>query len=101
MNKFIVERNLPDAGSLTPEELQIMSQLSCQVMDKLGKSYYWIQSYITKDKIYCVHIAENEDMVRQHARLGNFPINTISEVIAVIDPLTSYGYHKPRSGKLV
>jgi len=89
MKKFVVERNLPGAGQLTATELQTISQTSCEVMNQLGKPYHWIQSYITGDKIYCIHIAENEQVVREHARLGRFPINTIAEIKAIIDPLTA------------
>ncbi|HEV8508010.1 MAG TPA: DUF4242 domain-containing protein [Chitinophagaceae bacterium] len=89
MKKFIVERNLPGAGNLTPEELQAISQAFCDAIGQLGKSYHWIESYITNDRIYCVHIAENECDVREHAKLGNLPINTVNEVITIIDPLTT------------
>ena len=89
MKKFVVERNLPGAGNLTPEELQFISQTSCEAITRLGKPYHWIQSFVTDDKIYCVHIAENQEVVREHARLGKFPVNTIAEVKVVIDPLTS------------
>jgi hypothetical protein len=89
MKKFIVERNLPGAGDLTPEELQGLSQTSCEVIEQMGKPYHWIQSYIAVDKIYCVHIAESEAMVRQHAKLGRFPINRVMEVKMIIDPTTS------------
>ena len=89
MKKFVVERNLPGAGNLTPEELQSISQTSCEAITRLGKPYHWIQSFVTDDKIYCVHIAENQEVVREHARLGKFPVNTIAEVKVVIDPLTS------------
>jgi hypothetical protein len=89
MKKFVVERHLPGAGQLTAEELQSISQTSCEVMSRLGKPYHWIQSFITNDKIYCIHIAENEQTVREHAKLGRFPINTIAEVKAIIDPLTA------------
>lgn len=89
MKKFVVERNLPGAGNLTPEELQTISQASCEAIDQLGKPYNWIQSFVTGDKIYCVHEAESEAVIREHARLGKFPINTVSEVKAIIDPLTS------------
>ena len=88
MKKFVVERNLPGAGNLTPQELQALSQTSLEVISKLGKPYHWIQSFVTEDKIYCIHIAESESVVREHARLGKFPIHTIAEVKAVIDPLT-------------
>ena len=89
MKKFVIERNLPGAGNLSTEELQAISETSVNVATKLGKPYHWIQSFITGDKIYCVHIAESEEEVREHARLGNFPINTVSEVKTIIDPLTS------------
>lgn len=88
MKKFIVERNLPGAGNLTPEELQAISKTSCAVIKEMGIPYYWIESYISNDKIYCIHIAESAEVVREHARLGKFPVHTISEVITVIDPLT-------------
>lgn len=90
MKKFIIERNLPGAGNLSAEELQAISQTSCDVVSQLGKPYHWIQSFVTDDKIYCVHIAESEEVVREHARMGKFPINSIAEVKAVIDPLTSH-----------
>jgi len=89
MKKFIIERNLPGAGNLTPEELQIISEASCAAITHLGNPYYWIQSYIANDRIYCVHIAESECVVREHAKLGKIPINTVNEVITIIDPLTS------------
>ncbi|MHA4806815.1 DUF4242 domain-containing protein [Flavitalea flava] len=86
MKKFIVERIFPGAGNLSPEELQAISQAYCKVVIQLGRPYHWIQSFVTEDKIFCIHVAENEEMVREHARLGKFPINTISEVKFVIDP---------------
>ena len=89
MKKFIVERNLPGAGNLTSEELQTISQAFCDAIVHLGKPYQWIQSYIANDRIYCVHIAESECDVREHAKLGNIPINTVNEVITIIDPLNS------------
>jgi len=89
MKKFIVERNLPGAGNLSPEELQAISKTFCHVIDLLDKPYHWIQSFVAEDKIYCIHIAESKGLVREHATLGKFPINTISEVKAVIDPVTS------------
>jgi hypothetical protein len=88
MKKFVVERILPGAGNLTPDELQAMSQTSCEVIYQLGIPYHWIQSFITDDKIYCIHIAESEDVIRQHAKLSKFAVHTIAEVKAVIDPLT-------------
>jgi len=89
MKKFVIERNLPGAGNLTAEELQSISQASLEAIKSLDKPYYWIQSFVTEDKIYCIHIAESEDLVREHARLCKFPVNTITEVKTVIDPLTS------------
>ena len=89
MKKFVVERNLPGAGNLSPQELQAISQTSCESIGKLGKPYFWVQSFVTEDKIYCIHIADSESVVREHAKLGNFPVNTVAEVVAVIDPLTS------------
>jgi hypothetical protein len=86
MKKFVVERIFPGAGNLSPEELQAISRTTCEVAAQMGKPYHWIQSFVTEDKIYCVHIAENEEMVREHARLGKFPINTVAEVKFVIDP---------------
>ncbi|HEY4205321.1 MAG TPA: DUF4242 domain-containing protein [Puia sp.] len=88
MKKFVVERNLPGAGNLTPEELQQISQASIEAIQQMGKPYHWIQSFITEDKIYCIHIAESEEVVREHARLGKFPVHSISEVKNVIDPLS-------------
>lgn len=89
MKKFVVERILPGAGNLSPEELQSISQTSCDIIEQIGHPYQWVQSYVTEDKIYCIHIAENESDIRQHAKLGNIPINTISEVKVIIDPMTS------------
>ena len=91
MKKFVVEGNLPGAGNLSPEELQAISQTSCDAIRQLGKPYHWVESFITEDKIYSVHIAESEAVVREHARLGKFPVNTISEVKTIIDPVTSNG----------
>jgi Protein of unknown function (DUF4242) len=89
MKKFLIERILPGAGNLTPQELQEIARTSCEVVCQLGKPYHWIQSFVTEDRIFCVHIAESEELIREHSRLGKFPINTVSEIKAVIDPLTS------------
>ena len=89
MKKFVIERNLPGAGNLSPEELQSIAQASNKVVDGLGKGYQWVESFVTENKIYCVHIAENEEIIREHAKLGGFPVNTISEVKTIIDPLTA------------
>jgi hypothetical protein len=80
---------LPGAGNLSPEELKGISQTSLDACAKLGKPYHWVESFVTEDKIYCVHIAESEEVVREHARLGKFPINTVSEVKSIMDPVTS------------
>ena len=77
MKKFVVERNLPGAGNLSAEELQAIAETSCKVSNEIGKPYHWIQSYITNDKIYCIHVTESEQVVREHARRSNIPINTI------------------------
>lgn len=90
MKKFVVERNLPGAGNLSPEELKEISRISCHALNQLNKPYHWLESFITEDKIYCVHIAESEEVIREHARLGKFPVNTITEVKAIIDPSTGW-----------
>lgn len=89
MKKFVIERNLPGAGNLTTDEIRAISQISCDSIDKLGKQYHWVQSYVTDDKIYCIHIAESEDLVRRHAKFGKLPIHTIREVKTHMDPTTS------------
>ena len=71
---------------MSPAELKKISQISCKVLVELGKPYHWIQSFVTDDKIYCIHMAENEELLREHARLSNFPIHTISQVKTIIDP---------------
>jgi uncharacterized protein DUF4242 len=89
MPKFLIEREIPDAGSLSPEQLQSISQKSCSVLRILGPKIQWVHSYVTGDKIYCVYIADNEAMIREHARQGGFPANRISEIKSIIDPTTS------------
>lgn len=89
MPKYVIEREVPGVGKLSPHEMQAISQTSCGVLQKLGPSIQWIQSYVTDDKIYCVYIAPNEEIVREHARQGGFPANKVSEVKAVIDPTTA------------
>jgi hypothetical protein len=88
MKKFVVERNLPGAGNLSPAELQAISQTSCEAISELGKPYHWVQSFITNDKIYCVHIAESEEVIREHAKKGKFPVHSVNEVKSIIDPIT-------------
>ena len=89
MPKYVIEREIPDAGKLSNAELQAISQKSCGVLRNLGPQIQWLQSYVTDDKIYCVYIAPNEQMVRDHASQGGFPANRISEVKSVIDPTTA------------
>jgi len=89
MKKFIVERKLPGAGNMTVEELQAISKTSNAVITILGKPYKWIQSFVTEDKIYCIHEAESEDAIREHAKCGNFPVQKIEEIKAVFDPTTA------------
>ena len=86
MKKFVIERNFPGAANMTTEEIQSLSEASNDVIEKLDKPYTWVQSYITGDKIYCIHIAESEDVIREHSKLGRFPINTISEIKIIVDP---------------
>ncbi len=89
MKKFIVERKLPGAGSLTPEELKAISKTSVKVITDMGKNYSWTQSFVTEDKLYCIHIAESKEDIREHAKCGNFPVNTIEEIKQIIDPSTA------------
>jgi hypothetical protein len=89
MPKFVIERAIPNAGKLSPEELRGISQKSCGVLRNLGPQIQWVQSYVTDDKVYCVYIAPNKEMVQEHAKQGGFPANRISEVKSVIDPTTA------------
>ncbi len=89
MPKYVIERELPGAGSLSAEELRGISQTSCNVLNSMGPQIQWVQSQVTDHKIYCTYIAPNEEMVRQHAEQGGFPANKISEVRSVIDPTTA------------
>ena len=89
MPKYGIERDIPGAGKLSSLELKGISQKSCGVLSKMGPQIQWLQSYVTGDKIYCVYIAPNEQMVREHAQQGGFPANRISEVVSVIDPTTA------------
>lgn len=91
MPKYVIERDIPNVGSTKPEDLQAISQKSCNVLDQLGPKIQWVHSYVTGDKIYCIYNAANEEMVREHAKRGGFPANKISEVKAIIDPITSEG----------
>lgn len=89
MPKYVIEREIPDAGKLSTQELQAISQKSCDVLNQMGSQIQWVQSYVTDDKAYCVYIAPNEEMVREHARQGGFPANRVSEVKTIIDPTTA------------
>ncbi len=89
MPKYVIEREIPNAGKLSKDELQAISQKSCGVLRNLGPQIQWLQSYVTGDKLYCVYIAPNEKMVREHAEQGGFPANRISEVKSIIDPTTA------------
>ncbi|GGD45978.1 DUF4242 domain-containing protein [Muriicola marianensis] len=89
MPKFVIEREIPGAGKLTPEQLQGISQTSCGVLNNLGPKIQWVHSYVTDDKIYCVYNAPDEKMVREHAKQGGFPANRISRVATIIDPVTA------------
>ncbi len=89
MPKYVIEREIQGAGKLTEEQLKGISQTSCGILSKMGSQIQWLQSYVTGDKIYCVYIAPNEDMVREHAKQGGFPVNSVSEVVTIIDPITA------------
>jgi hypothetical protein len=86
MKKFIIEREIPGAGRMTATELQAVTQKSCSVLRGLGPDAQWLESFVTDDKVYCVYLASDADMIRRHAELGGFPANRISEVRAIIDP---------------
>ena len=89
MPKYVIEREIPGAGKLTAAELKAISQTSCNVLREMGSEIQWLQSYVTDDKLYCIYIAPNEEMVREHAKLGEFPANSVSQVATIIDPTTS------------
>lgn len=89
MPKFVIERNIPGAGELTPEQLYEISQKSCSVLRKLGPQIQWLESFVTGDKIYCIYIAPDESTVREHAKLGGFPADSVQEIYRVIDPTTA------------
>jgi len=89
MPRYVIEREIPGAGSLSLEQLKAISQKSCGVLSNLGPSIQWVQSYVVDDKIYCIYIAPNEALVREHASQGGFPANRVSEVKAIIDPTTA------------
>ena len=89
MPKYVIEREIPGAGKFSSEQLKSISQTSCGVLSNMGPQIQWVNSYVTGDKIYCVYIAPNEEMVREHAKQGGFPANSVSQVKTVIDPTTA------------
>lgn len=91
MPKYVIEREMPGAGQLTPEQLKEASRTSCGVLNKLGPQIQWLHSYVTDNKVYCVYISPNRQLVEEHARLGGFPSDKVSEVRAMIDPTTAEG----------
>jgi hypothetical protein len=90
MQKYIIERDIPALGGLTPAELQAVSQKSCTIIDQLWPQLQWIESYVTADKLYCVYLASSEEAIREHAKRGGFPANRISRVLRLIDPTTAH-----------
>jgi hypothetical protein len=89
MPRFIIEREIPNAAALSPAELQAIAQRSCAVLRELGPEIQWVQSYVTEDKITCVYIAANAELIRRHARMGGFPAERVLEVATIIDPTTA------------
>jgi hypothetical protein len=89
MPKYIIEREIPNAGALSATDLKAISQKSCSVLQDLGPSIQWVQSYVTEDKITCVYIAPNADIIREHAKRGGFPADRVLEVATIIDPTTA------------
>ncbi len=89
MPKYVIEREIPGAGNLTAEQLKSISQTSCGVLSNMGPQIQWVQSYVTTDKVYCIYVAPNVEMVLEHAKQGGFPANSVSEVSTIIDPTTA------------
>lgn len=89
MPKFLIEREIPGAGALSERDLKAVSQKSCRALGQLEGQVLWQQSYVTGDKVYCVYIAPNEELIREHARLGGFPANSVAQITAIIDPSTA------------
>jgi len=89
MPKYVIERVVPGAGNMSPTELKSLSMRSCNVLNEMGTQIQWIHSYVTDNKLYCVYLAANEELVREHARLGGFPANHVAQVKTIIDPTTS------------
>jgi hypothetical protein len=89
MPKYLIEREIPGAGKISAQDLQAISQKSCAILGNMGTKIQWVQSYVTEDKVYCVYIAPNKEMVLEHARQGGFPANLVSEIKTMIDPTTA------------
>jgi len=89
MPKFVIERDIPKAGSLSSEQLQAISQKSCEVLREMGAQIQWVHSYVSDDRVYCIYVAPDEDALRKHAQQGGFPVNRISRIRSVIDPTTA------------
>ena len=89
MKTYLIERDIPGSGKLTPEQLKAISQKSCSVLQNMGPQIQWLESYVTGDKIFCVYKAENEDLIREHAKEGGFPANVITEISTTISPATA------------
>jgi hypothetical protein len=89
MKTYLIERDIPGAGKLTPEQLKVISQKSCSVLKEMGPQIQWIQSYVTGDQIFCVYKAENEELIKEHAKKGGFPANKITEITTGISPATA------------
>lgn len=99
MPKFVIEREIPGAGKLTAEQLQAISEKSCSVLEELGPKVQWLHSYVTDEKVYCIYVAPNEQLVREHATRGGFPANRISAVRTIIDPTTAE--RRPTPGRVL
>jgi hypothetical protein len=89
MPKYVIERDVPGAGKLSAEQLKGLSQASCGVLTTMGPQIQWVQSYVTEDKVYCVYIAPNEEQIREHAKQGGFPANSVNQIMTIIDPTTA------------
>jgi hypothetical protein len=89
MPKYVIERTIPNAGALTPRDLQAIAMKSCGVLEEMGPTIQWVHSYVTDDKVYCVYNAQNEAQVREHAKRGGFPADSVARVMSVIDPVTA------------
>jgi len=89
MPKYVIERELPGAGSLSAQQLKDVSRTSCAVLNNLGPQIQWVESYVTGDKIYCIYVSPNKEMILEHARQGGFPANVVNEITTVIDPTTA------------